>query len=508
MTTLIVKAYAGTGKTTTIVGGLIKSKLTPSPEQAAIWKWMKKHIKLTQKIAVGAFNTSIKEELDKRLAPLIESKVVFNKTIHGHGYALLRQIKGNCRLHNYATDNILEDIIGGKEKLQKFWKTAPGAFGAIKDLVNMTKVNLVDYTNHNDLKLLCEQYDIEIPDKVFGQCIEYASMATHQSIEHFRKTGQISFADMIWLPNILDVTPNAASSYDWFIVDEAQDLNSAQKGIIRRMASNYVFVGDPNQAIYGFAGAECNSMDELQNYPDVTNLQLTLTRRCGKAIVERSRGIVPDFNYHEDNPSGSITSINDLDFMSNLLQESTVGKNDMILCRTNAPLVRMFFNFLRIGRPAAIIGRDIGEKLIRFIKGFETSTSEELITKLEDWHETEMKKLNAKRYVSESQRMAVVDRYSCCMVLAGQYKYTQEILDKLKTMFQDSTDGIRLSSVHKAKGLESHRVHILHPEKMPHPMAKTPEAQKQEINLQYVAWTRAIDNLNFVQTTKKEDEYE
>jgi len=59
-------------------------------------------------------------------------------------------------------------------------------------------------------------------------------------------------------------------------------------------------------------------------------------------------------------------------------------------------------------------------------------------------------------------------------------------------IFSDKTDeGIIFSSIHRAKGLEAETVVYLGAEKVPHPMAKTPEAMKQEINLDYVAKTRA-----------------
>lgn len=58
--------------------------------------------------------------------------------------------------------------------------------------------------------------------------------------------------------------------------------------------------------------------------------------------------------------------------------------------------------------------------------------------------------------------------------------------------------GTLLSSIHRAKGMEAKRVFILRPDLMPHPKAKSEWEMGQEKNLQYVAQTRAIEELVFV----------
>jgi superfamily I DNA/RNA helicase len=80
---------------------------------------------------------------------------------------------------------------------------------------------------------------------------------------------------------------------------------------------------------------------------------------------------------------------------------------------------------------------------------------------------------------------------------------TVNSVDELKQMitgiFRDNvTDGITLSTVHKAKGLEANRVFIIKPQDMPLGVSKGWMYQ-QEMNLKYIAITRAkreliIDN--------------
>ena len=72
------------------------------------------------------------------------------------------------------------------------------------------------------------------------------------------------------------------------------------------------------------------------------------------------------------------------------------------------------------------------------------------------------------------------------------------MISKIDALFSDSTSGIVLSTVHKAKGLEADTVHILNPELMPSRWAKKEWEREQESNLIYVAYTRAKQKLSFI----------
>ncbi len=76
-----------------------------------------------------------------------------------------------------------------------------------------------------------------------------------------------------------------------------------------------------------------------------------------------------------------------------------------------------------------------------------------------------------------------------------------QVRGRIKAMFgkvEDGVERIRLSTVHRAKGLEAQRVWVLRPDLMPHPMARQDWAVEQERNLIYVAVTRAIGELYWV----------
>ena len=73
-------------------------------------------------------------------------------------------------------------------------------------------------------------------------------------------------------------------------VDEAQDMNPLQFMLLRQMAGDdpdLFCVGDPNQSIYGFNGANPQLLVELQRtWPDFVVLDLTRNHRSTANIIE------------------------------------------------------------------------------------------------------------------------------------------------------------------------------------------------------------------------------
>lgn len=175
----------------------------------------------------------------------------------------------------------------------------------------------------------------------------------------------------------------------------------------------------------------------------------------------------------------------------------------MILCRVNAPLIGECFTFLRQGRAANIQGRDIGQGLISTIRKMRAGDVPELLIKLSDWLHKETRKENAKRDPDRGHLTALQDRYDCLQAFCSSEEMDVEaVIRRIESIFTDYKigEGIRLSSIHKAKGLEAKNVFLLQPEgaTIPHPMAKSPWQHEQEENLLYIAITRAIETFVYV----------
>ena len=175
---------------------------------------------------------------------------------------------------------------------------------------------------------------------------------------------------------------------------------------------------------------------------------------------------------------------------------------DAILCRLNTPLVELCFSLIRAGRAAKIEGRSVGQGLAALAGRWKVRTTEALRGKLEKYLERETEKAAAKG--DDSKLVRVEDQVAtmyCLMERGAEQGVTTVagLQEMIKNIFDDvgsDKSMIVLSSVHKSKGLEWRRVFLLgRGEIMPHPRARQEWQIGQEINLCYVAVTRAQETL-------------
>jgi len=499
---VIVEAYAGTGKTTTLVEGLkamrgLPTKIKPSTQQQAVWDALRQSPKDSRACFV-AFNKAIATELQERVPEGCDAM-----TIHSMGYRAIREAFGKVQISSWRVSDIIAEIM--EMDIREIRRKKFEVLKATEKLVGLCKLNLalMDEGENTEEAItnLAAYYDIDLN----GNASEVLTLVPRvlERCKEAARDGKIDFNDMVWLPVILNLP---LQQYDLLLVDEAQDLNRCQQSLVKRAGRRLIFCGDPCQAIYGFAGADCDSMDKLRHELDATpqgclHLRLTVTRRCGKAIVKEAQKIVPGFEAHESNSKGNVNQASLPNEETGKGYSTLVADGDMILCRVNAPLVSECFNFIKEGKKANIRGRDVGQGLISTIKKSKSTTVVQLVSWLGDWLDREQKKEQAKRNSSEGRSIALQDRHDCILAFTEGATQTAEVVAKIEAVFTDDKNGgILLSSVHKAKGLEAKRVFILMPPNsgMPHPMAKSSWQIKQEWNLKYVALTRAIEELVWV----------
>jgi superfamily I DNA/RNA helicase len=532
---LIIEARAGCGKTTVLVEGLKKvmgldTDITPSPQQAVIWESMEQS-KGARTVCFAAFNKSIAAELKNRVPPGCDAM-----TMHGMGYHALHNAFPKLGAPNsYRVQDIICELL--EEDIRVLRMKKPTLLKATEELVGLCKMNTVEMDLRGKpypageldwagtLQELSSYYDIELN----GQSEEVFALVPRvlERCKEVAKDNCIDFNDMIWLPVVLQLP---VFKYDLLLVDEAQDLSCGQHALTKMAGKRLIYCGDPLQAIYGFAGADSQSMSRLEGELKQTergclHLPLTVTRRCGKAIVREAQKYVPDFEAFPTNPEGKIsyakfkseTTIEVKDpSRPNIKSEidsyhRLVNDGDMILCRCNAPLVSECFRFIRQGRKANIQGRDIGAGLVKTVKkilgtkddgSLECYSAVQLIMGVDTWLHEESKRENANRNHDESKLIALQDRHDCLMAFTDGQQTAAQVVAKIEAMFTDDkgSQGIKLSSIHKAKGLESKRVFILVPKEspLPHPMAKTAWQRAEEDHLAYVGITRSIEELIWV----------
>jgi len=456
----IIEAVAGSGKTSTIVDAL---SLIPSDK----------------KVIYFAFNKAIVEELSKRVP---QRQTLQVKTLHGFGFGCIRSKIKNVKLDDRKVTKVISVLI-------KEWEEEYEYGQRVKKLVDLLRNNLIE--TEGELRQEGLRHNIELMNNECGRAFEVLELLKNSPYE-------IDFCDMVYEPAAHDYT---IPYYDFVFIDECQDLNRAQQELVKKAAGKFgriIAVGDPHQAIYGFAGADVNSFNRLADMPNTTKLPLSVNYRCGAAIAKLAIEMVPEFEAWEHAKEGEV------DYKAK--KDSIVG-GDMVLCRNTAPLVKLCFEFLREEKKAYVKGADIGKGLTRWCNKSKTNKIDELWR----YFDSELEKIlhllrNRNIGASEEELREMMQyvlmhaRVETIKVIAasGNCQTVFEIVEKIKTIFKDSAEGICLSTIHKAKGLECKRVFIIDKFLMPSKYAKQQWQKDQETNIEYVAYTRAKDYLGFV----------
>ena len=218
-----------------------------------------------------------------------------------------------------------------------------------------------------------------------------------------------------------------------------------------------------------------------------TELGLKTTYRCGRAIVERAREYVPDFEAAPTVEEGVVRYCPP----SEMEQHATPG--DFVLSRVNAPLMGVALSLIRRGVRARIRGREIGKGLVEIVKKLRVQRIEEVAIELERYHSKEMTKLLKRDpHLAKTKLAQLQDNVDTINTLAETVTSVDELTRKLEMLFNDEAGAasVMCSTVHKAKGLEADRVWVLED--------TLKSGGIEEENIRYVAYTRARKELCLV----------
>lgn len=466
---LVVRARAGTGKTTTIL-----AMLAFMPEQA---------------ILLAAFNKSIADELMSR----IDNPRVEAKTLHGLGFKFVR--------YNWKDVKVDED---NKRALGLAKMAAPdapdNALRLIKELHSKAReIKPFAATKSiklafNDLLDLAIRFNLVPDDDLDAQGWDLTAIveAAHRAMGFaMQRSAVIDFADMIFLPLVMKwVRP----WYNAVIIDEAQDMTDAQLTLAQqccKRGGRVIVVGDDRQAIYAFRGADSGSIDRLKKQLNATELGLKTTYRCGSKIVDLAKTLVPDFVAAPGNPEGEILNADSPKMIE------TAKEGDFILSRTNAPLIRICMALLKKGTRARIKGRDIGKGIVTLIRKLRPSGVTDLPGLVNAWAAAEVEKAMEKmeEEAANDRIQFVSDQQGIIMALLEGAATIAELEARCDELFADNAErqAVMCSSVHRAKGLEANNVFLLQGT-----FRASKTGGSEEDNIKYVAITRAKQRLTWV----------
>lgn len=455
---LIVEARAGAAKTTTLL--MIASAIT-------------------QPILFLAFNKKIADEATERLPAHATARTINGLGHRAWGQQLNKRLFLNkkknfdlIRFHiadSFSADErqLLDENFSDLIRTVSFAKQC----GYVPDAVAEQR---------RTARPLCTD------DEFFDERCEYilepeerrlVRLVMRDSIDQ-ALAGKIDFDDQIYMPTIF---PCSFERFPVVMIDEAQDLSLINHAMLRKIAkrSRLIAVGDPCQAIYGFRGAHQNSMDLLAEQFSMHRMYLTTSFRCPIAVTSLAQQRAPDMTYPEWAQAGSVIHLTQW-------TPSDIRDTSTIICRNNAPLFRIALALIRAGRSPDLQGRDILRNIYNKMKklGPAAIRRAQLHTEIDQWYERELRR----------QRDAGLsaDMRDAMRLFADEGETLAEALASIEALAM--RDGrIKLTTAHKAKGLEWSDVFILD-------QHLCNWERGQDNNIWYVAVTRSQLDLTFITT--------
>jgi hypothetical protein len=174
-----------------------------------------------------------------------------------------------------------------------------------------------------------------------------------------------------------------------------------------------------------------------------------------------------------------------------LVQDCT-PKNSLIISRTNAAVIGCALLLHRNNIPCQIIDKDLADEVRFFFGSFHTRDIKKLRDQVDAYEARGVKSKN----LMWAQMCS--DKAEYARDLLSNVSTWDQLTNLIKETFEKHLDGYKLTSIHKAKGLEATNIFILNPPiELPAAMAH-PVAKEQEINLHFVALTRCAKNLYWV----------
>lgn len=267
--------------------------------------------------------------------------------------------------------------------------------------------------------------------------------------DYRRPTPVVSFAHQVYVPA---VEGNRFGNYDVVIVDEQQDQSPAKMRLTElALAPDGVMiaVGDDAQAIFGFAGADARSTQNFIDKWEPEILPLSITYRCPKVVVESVKGIVPDYEAAPTAPDGEIIE-------SSIEQMYLLWKaGDVCISATNAPTVKHCLAAWRQGKKAMVLGKDFADELKKLIKRSESHTVVEFLGWLSDYAQQETERLLAMKRNEQIEKLDDIEE--TLIALCEGLNTIEQVNSRMEMVFADDPkDGcILLTSTHKFKGGEA-----------------------------------------------------
>ena len=351
---ILILAGAGSGKTRTIT-----YRIAHMIENVGISPYSILAVTFTNKAA---------KEMRERVEELVGdiAKACTISTFHSFGMRLLRmyakEVGYNSNFTIYDTDDqkrMVKAILKGQNL------SLNGVKLTERDIVSMISKIKEQIKTLDEYSVMNKQI-VEVYDKYNRVLLESNAMDFSDILLNTYK--------LLQKPEILEKVQN---KYKYIMIDEYQDTNNLQYKIIdliARKSSNLCVVGDENQSIYGFRGANIlNILNFETNYNNAKIIKLEENYRSTTTILDAANELIKNNKSSKDkklwtqNGKGDLIKVlacdNARDEVSRIIEiikrnhQNGIAYRDMtILYRTNAQSRLFEEGFLRYNIPHKVFG--------------------------------------------------------------------------------------------------------------------------------------------------------
>lgn len=492
----VIRATAGSGKTTTLVQ--IARRL---PSDLAV--------------CVLAFGKDAATELQKRLPQGVEAR-----TVHAAGFRSMATYLRASGLRPEIDDDKYRRLASERlRSLSRFHELAEDERRTLEaylvGLVTFARLNLTDVRDPEAVRALSLRYGLPVPASpdLEKESIRCLPLVLDDGARVAFGQGICDFDDLLHLPYVhAAARPGLGPRrYDLVFVDEAQDYSRLALEFTLRLCLPYgrmLFVGDPRQSIFGFAGADPSAMKRIVEATGATQLPLSVSYRCPQTHVRLARRIAREIEAAPGAARGSVRVVDDDE-----LEQMTLP-GSLVLSRTNAPLLNTCMRLVRAGRRVHVRGQHLVTRLLS-LAGllFGTETRAGLGRMVEAYQRDEASRIALRLGdgAAATQAMVEVLTLSGCLMAAGGPSMRRGMvsLTALESAVRAAfaardRDAVVCSTIHRAKGQEAERVILLDPEHVLAADARTRDDILAEECVMFVALTRAKRDLVLVRCPQRD----
>ena len=464
-----------------------------------------------RRVLVLTFTRRAASELRSRLRTLGMREDVAAGTFHSAALALLRRYWDHCdRPHMKLLTSRFSFLAKSKPDLDQV------TIAALNTEIGWARARLITPERYADEATRARRRPPRSAD------FTASAYAAYQEAKRTRRL--IDFDDVLALCHAVLTQEQAFADaqrwyYQHFFVDEFQDVNPLQFAVLQAWIgseSSLALVGDPDQAIYGWNGADPDFIRQVdQHFPGVAVVNLQTNFRSTPEVLSAAARVLdrepqPAVRVAGDAPT--VTATTDDNEGSALAQavraRRQVGaswREQAVLARTNAQLPILQLALKASGVPTR--SRDTGvlrrPEIVDLLKHWPNDAA--LSTVLAD---EQMREQNSSL---DTEPLAMVETF---IGLARDHLVLEPsatVADFVASLRSDdrvgaAVDAVELCTFHAAKGLEWPIVHLVGLEDglVPVAFARSQAARQEEQRLLYVATTRARQELHVMWCTSRQ----